>query len=32
MQLLGSIAFGAMTVINLAVLVLVMAGLFRRPH
>jgi hypothetical protein len=34
MQLLGTIAFGAMTVINLTVLVLVMAALFRRsrPH
>ena len=34
MQLLGTVAFGAMTVVNLVVLVLVMAALFRRsgPH
>lgn len=30
MELLGSLAFGAMTVVNLTVLVLVVAGIFRR--
>ena len=30
MQVLGTVAFGAMTVVNLVVLGLVVAGLFRR--
>ncbi len=32
MQVLGSLAFGAITVINLVVFAMVMTGLFRRPH
>lgn len=32
MQLLGSLAFGAMTVVNLVVFVLVMVGVFRRTR
>jgi hypothetical protein len=32
MQLLGALAFGAMTVVNLAVLSLIVIGLFRRTR
>jgi hypothetical protein len=32
MQLLGSLAFGAMTVVNVTVLVLFLAGVFRRTR
>ena len=32
MQVLGTLAFGAITVVNLVVLAMVLAGLFRRPH
>ena len=32
MQLLGSIAFAAMTLVNLVVFALVMAGIFRRTR
>ena len=32
MQVLGSLAFGAITVVNLVVLAMVITGLFRRPR
>jgi len=32
MQILGSLAFGAMTIVNLTVFVVVMIGIFRRTR